>query len=613
MTPQAIAQSLLQVIRAAGHRVVTSRDLRLASGLVLFTYLAAHLVNHALGLVSLDAAEIGLRVAVAVWHSLPGTVLLYSAAGTHLALAVLAVYERRTLRMPVLEALRILFGFGMPLLLIGHFATARVGFELYGLQADYHRIVWALWASDGEGRQLALLAPGWLHGCLGMNFAFGRRQLYQRLRPVLFGAALLLPALAALGFLAMGRELAALGADRAWLEAHVVMTNAAQRMALARIRDNLLTAYVCVIGLVVAARALRTLLERTRGTLITISYPQRAVQVPRGWTVLEASRSFGIAHRAECGGRARCSTCRVRVVDGADHCPPPEQNERQTLQRIRAEHDVRLACQLRPDADIAVVPLLDARSDIRYMHRAPKLRRYDAAGITVTYDAKRCTHAHECTQGLPRVFDPGRRVWVDAKQASADEIADVVQRCPTGALHFRRKDGGAEEAPPGRNIVRITQDGPLYLSGELEIHTPAGMLKETRAALCRCGASRNKPFCDASHEAIAFRASGALGISAAAGETADAPLRVRPTANGPYVLDGPFTLVSSDGATRTACGPKMKFCRCGHSRNKPFCDGSHVSAGFRDMRTILSARPLESEITQLTESGAGQPGRARSG
>ena len=193
---------------------ITRRNLRLGSGLVLFAYIAAHLANHALGLVSVNVAEVGLRVAVAFWHSLPGTVLLYSAAATHLALAMVAIYERRTLRIPAAEALPVALGFGIPLLLIGHLTSTRFAFELYGLHSDYARIVWALWTSDGEGRQLALLAPGWLHGCFGLNFAFGHRPFYRRMRPLLFGAALLLPVLAALGFLAMGRELAVLGADR---------------------------------------------------------------------------------------------------------------------------------------------------------------------------------------------------------------------------------------------------------------------------------------------------------------------------------------------------------------------------------------------------------------
>src|SRR5205823_4161781 len=260
---------------------------------------------------------------VAFWHSLLGTVLLYSAAAMHLALALVAVYERRTLRMPAPEAIRIALGFGIPLLLIGHLASTRFAFELYGLRSDYARIVWALWTSDGEGRQLALLAPGWLHGCLGLNFAFGRRRLYLRMRPVLFGAALLLPVLAALGFLAMGRELAVLGVNRAWLEAHVPLMNAGEQIRLEHVRDGLLAAYFGAIGLVLSARALRSRMERNRNVLITIRYPQRAVRVPRGWTVLEASRHFGIPHRATCGGRARCSTCRVRVGSGANHCHLP--------------------------------------------------------------------------------------------------------------------------------------------------------------------------------------------------------------------------------------------------------------------------------------------------
>jgi len=324
---------------------------------VLFAYLTAHLTNHALGLISVDVAEAGLRVAVAFWHSLPGTVLLYSAAGIHLTLAMVAVYERRTLRMPPSEALRVALGFGIPLLLIGHFTSTRFAFEAYGLRSDYARIVWALWTSDGEGRQLALLAPGWLHGCLGLNFAFGRRAFYRRIGPLLFGAALLLPVLAALGFLSMGRELALLGADRAWLDAHVSQMSADQRIGLEHIRDGLLVAYFSAIGLVLAARELRSLRERKGKAWITIRYPQGAVQVPHGWSVLEASRHFGVPHRAACGGRARCSTCRVRIVDGASRSPPPEADEQHTLERVRASPDVRLACQWRPDTDIAVVPL----------------------------------------------------------------------------------------------------------------------------------------------------------------------------------------------------------------------------------------------------------------
>src|SRR6266542_2317094 len=201
---------------------LTRQDLRLVSGLILFAYVAAHFTNHALGLISVTAAERGLRVAVAVWHTLPGTVLLYGAAGIHITLAFVALYEHRTLRMPPMEALRIVLGFAIPTLLIAHVVTTRLAFEVHGAQPDYARIVSMLWHSNREGRQMALLVPGWLHGCLGLNFAFGRQVWYQRLRLILFGAALLLPVLALLGFLAMVKEVSLLAQEPAWVNSNMV-------------------------------------------------------------------------------------------------------------------------------------------------------------------------------------------------------------------------------------------------------------------------------------------------------------------------------------------------------------------------------------------------------
>jgi adenylate cyclase len=336
------------------------QDLRLGSGLILFTYVAAHFTNHAIGLISVAAAERGLRVAIAVWQSVPGTVLLYGAAGIHITLAFVALYEHRTLRMPPMELLRIFLGFAIPTLLIAHVVMTRLAFEAYGAEPDYARVVWMLWHSNREGRQMALLVPGWLHGCLGINFAFGRRVWFQRLRLILFGAALLLPILATLGFLEMLKEVSILSQDPAWFSANVSTTGAAQTEKLAQISNGLLVLYFALIGAVFAARLLRRTVEHFRGKLVSITYPGRIVRVPRGWTVLEASRSHHIPHLSMCGGRARCSTCRVRIVAGGDHCPPPAQNELDTLNRIHAPEGTRLACQLRPQGNVTVIPLLVA-------------------------------------------------------------------------------------------------------------------------------------------------------------------------------------------------------------------------------------------------------------
>ena len=143
--PLAIVQPLRRLIPQ------TRRDLRLASGIVLFTYVTLHLSCHALGLVSLDVAERALRLTVLLWHSPPGTLLLYGAAAVHISLALLAVYDRRTLRMPPLQALRIVLGLTMPITLIGHFIVTRYAFERFALPAEYSRVVAGLWASGASG------------------------------------------------------------------------------------------------------------------------------------------------------------------------------------------------------------------------------------------------------------------------------------------------------------------------------------------------------------------------------------------------------------------------------------------------------------------------------
>ncbi len=363
---------------------LTRRDLRLGSGLLLFGYIATHLANHALGLISVAAGEAALGYAVLVWHSLPGTILLYGAAAVHVSLAFDAIYQRRTLRMPPLEVLRIALGLGIPILLIGHVVGTRVAWEAYDVSTKYSRVVWNLWMSDSEGRQLAMLVPGWLHGCLGIHFAFVRRTAYRRLRYLLFGIALLLPVLGGLGFIAMARELAADVAHHADFHAALEL-DAAKRIALARTRDTVLAVYLAAVAAVFGARVIRAWVERRQNALVAITYPQRVVTVPRGWTVLEASRSHHLPHVSMCGGRARCSTCRVRVTAGLLHCPPPGDAEQRTLLRIGAPADVRLACQLRPEGAIGVVPLLAAATAPAAHARESQVTEHDVAVVSVQW------------------------------------------------------------------------------------------------------------------------------------------------------------------------------------------------------------------------------------
>ena len=215
--------------------------------------------------------------------------------------------------------------------------------------------------------------------------------------------------------------------------------------------------------------------------------------------------------------------------------------------------------------------------------RGDRVHAFATGEIRVTWSKMRCTHVAACVMNLPKVFDPGRRPWVDPGLGSADAIARTVQRCPTGALHFERTDGGEPELVPPVNTAVATRNGPIALRGDIEVRDEAGelLLRDTRVALCRCGRSRNRPFCDNSHQR-AFHDDGAVHGEAGVQETGvEGPrLRVQPEADGALVLTGPFAIASADGATMLA-GSHARLCRCGQSATKPFCDESHVRTGFR--------------------------------
>lgn len=210
-----------------------------------------------------------------------------------------------------------------------------------------------------------------------------------------------------------------------------------------------------------------------------------------------------------------------------------------------------------------------------------KVFNYDGAQADVHWDGRLCIHIGECGRAPNDLFVGGRQPWCQPDQASPDEVAEVVNRCPTGALTYLRKDGGEVEAADAENVVSVMYNGPLYVRGDLEVEGASGDMPGVRfrAALCRCGQSKNKPFCDNSHEDAGFKDYGAVGDG---GEGFDAPggtLKVGRAPNGPLLLSGNFSIVAASGR-KAWKGTKAALCRCGHSQNKPFCDGAHKKAGF---------------------------------
>lgn len=342
---------MARVLRPDLSRLATLRSLHWSSGLVLWAYAALHLANHALGLVSLDTAEAARLLVHGLWRSLPGSILLYGALAVHLALAWQALWQRRSLRMPLLEALRLALGLGLPLLLALHLPATRLAQEIWAVEPSYARIVRSVWNPASLALQLALLCAAWVHGCLGLHLALRRHAAWRRWQPLLLTGAVLLPVLAALGILSMAREIRAAG-----LPAAPVPSPEAAAL-LRDITATLREGWLALLALPLAGRGLWRLRRARGGGQVLLQYPDRSIQVPRGLSVLEASREHGIAHLSLCGGKARCSTCRVRVSGPPAHLPEPQRAERLTLERVHAPADVRLACQLRPTGDIAVVPL----------------------------------------------------------------------------------------------------------------------------------------------------------------------------------------------------------------------------------------------------------------
>ncbi|HEX3436426.1 MAG TPA: CDGSH iron-sulfur domain-containing protein [Pseudacidobacterium sp.] len=209
-----------------------------------------------------------------------------------------------------------------------------------------------------------------------------------------------------------------------------------------------------------------------------------------------------------------------------------------------------------------------------------KIREYQGSDISILYDVARCFHAEECIHGAPGVFQKDARPWVNPEGDSPARTATVIQRCPTGALHYRAKDAALNEKPDAENIVTITANGPVLVRGDLEIALADGVLTETRAAFCRCGASANKPFCDDSHYRIGFTDQGPKTYETAANSVqSGGKLSFTPAQNGPLLATGNVTIKNSSGET-VALMEKTAFCRCGASANKPFCDGSHKRVGF---------------------------------
>ncbi len=361
-------------------RGIGVRQIRLACGMVLFAYLVSHFLNHALGNISMEALAAGIHYHTMFWQFPPVGIVFYAAALVHSGLGIWALYERRQFRWKAIEPLQLVLGLSIPALIISHIAGVRLGQALFGQEKFYPQVFYADWVVAPPKMWLlfALLVIAWIHGCIGLYFWLRMKAFYERAAPFLLAAAVLVPTLAMLGLYQGGRSVVRDSDSAEWrannLSPHQVGTPAEQTV-LEDIADYFLIGYLGLLGLVLLGKGVRTLNERRGGT-ITLSYGNgRTVRVPRGLSVLEASLRNNVPHASVCGGRARCSTCRIRVIGDCTSLPEPSQREAFVLNRVGAtDPSIRLACQLRPTADLSFFQLfmpqaMSANAHASHPHR----------------------------------------------------------------------------------------------------------------------------------------------------------------------------------------------------------------------------------------------------
>jgi len=210
-----------------------------------------------------------------------------------------------------------------------------------------------------------------------------------------------------------------------------------------------------------------------------------------------------------------------------------------------------------------------------------KILEFEGNERSVTWDGRLCIHAAECVRDRSALFEYGRKPWGQPDLVDAATVDDVVRRCPSGALVARDADGVLQADSPEENTATVCPDGPLYFEGDLDVDGAKDDMEgvRVRAALCRCGASKNKPFCDNSHQKAEFKDSGAVGQTGPGLEATGGTLRIGRAPNGPLLISGNLSIRAASGQIRWR-GTKAALCRCGHSENKPFCDGAHRAAKF---------------------------------
>jgi adenylate cyclase len=380
---------------------ILRNNLRLASGLVLLAFVVCHLTAHSFLLVSLERAGSALDVLMYPWRTAIGTTILLSALLIHYLNALWSIYVRRYLRLSRWEWWQLGLGLCIPLLLMLHVTSTRIAESLLDVTSHYSSVLIVQWQlSPWLGvLQVAAVLTLWIHACIGVHFWLRTKARYTRWRAMFVALGLLLPTLALSGYVTAGNQVlrAATNPNYTKLlfeDANLTDQKRAEIGHIARVGSAI---YLTLVLLPFVGRGVRGWLYRRRRPPSLSHSSGRTMPILPGATVLEALRENGIPHASVCGGRARCTTCRILVTKGLDQLPEPSGLEARALARIGATPGMRLACQICPTADISVMPLLVAeagaadgtvRGGLEGIERLIAVLFVDLRGSTILGEAK---------------------------------------------------------------------------------------------------------------------------------------------------------------------------------------------------------------------------------
>jgi adenylate cyclase len=341
-------------------------NLRLTSALILLLFVICHLTAHALLLVSFERAEATLNILMYPWRTFIGTAILVSALLVHYLNALWSIYVRRSLRLSRWELWQLGLGLCIPLLLMLHVTSTRIAESLLGATSHYSSVLVVQWVLSPwlAVLQATAVLTVWIHACLGVHFWLRTKTWYTHWRPLSVGLGLLLPTLALSGYVAAGNQVLRDANNPQFVRLSLEESNLTERKRaeigqIARIGS---ATYLALVLVPFFGRGLRGWLYRRRQRPLLTHSNGRTVPISPGATVIETLLENGIPHASVCGGRARCTTCRILVTKGLDRLPEPTGRESTALARIGAMPGTRLACQICPTADISVMPLLAANA-----------------------------------------------------------------------------------------------------------------------------------------------------------------------------------------------------------------------------------------------------------